>query len=205
MSTMHLMQSSEYLYNKFYRSIGFERREVFEYIKKVYSPKTVLYPGSSIHITPSFYFQHVVYIDNSELSQTFFQNIQETNEIIYQNKIDKNSHYFKFIYKDFTKELLLRENSFDLLISLFSGQQIQYCQKYLKVNGLILATDLFSGLEYMSGSNKYLLIDSFFIRNSKVITEQNRKSKHKSSKLKKTHIGFEYQDNETYFLYKKLY
>ena len=59
-------------YNRFYSALNFERAGLFKLIKDEYGCNTVLYPGCSIHITPSFYFQHVVYVDISEAAKDFF-------------------------------------------------------------------------------------------------------------------------------------
>ena len=63
-------------YDRFYSALNFDRSGLFELIKDEYGCGTVLYPGCSIHITPSFYFQHTVYVDISETAKKFFEDNQ---------------------------------------------------------------------------------------------------------------------------------
>lgn len=189
-------------YNRFYREIGFERAEVFAYLKEHFTCKAVLYPGCSIHITPSFYFEHVVYIDISPLSARFFSENALLAEFIGGNRKYKGRAHYQYLEKDFTKELALREDSFDLLISLFSGRQIEYCTKYLKGGGLILTNSLFSDRESLEADSQFTLISSFRVRKGGVVPVDDRMAKGGHSTLKKESRGFRYRDEEIYYIYK---
>jgi hypothetical protein len=59
-------------YQKLYADINFGRGELFEFIQEKYHPTEVLYPGCSIHITPAFYFPHVVFVDQAPQAVAFF-------------------------------------------------------------------------------------------------------------------------------------
>jgi hypothetical protein len=43
-------------YHNLYTALHFERLGLFRLLAKTYSTETVLYPGSNIHIAPSFFF-----------------------------------------------------------------------------------------------------------------------------------------------------
>lgn len=60
------------VYSKTYCDMNFERRGLFELLCQKFPSEKVIYPGCSIHITPSFYFQHVLYIDRSQAATDFF-------------------------------------------------------------------------------------------------------------------------------------
>jgi len=128
-------------YNRYYSALNFERAGVFELIKREYGCDTVLYPGCSIHITPSFYFQHVVYVDISETAREFFQDNQSVLSIVNSNKKYKQSAYIQFIHSDYTKKLPVRENNYDLLLSLYAGCITESCKKYVKPGGIIVSNN----------------------------------------------------------------
>ena len=62
------------LYNKYYATRDFERLELLQKIAEKYHVEDVLYPGGFVHITPSFVFPHVVYVDSDKQTAKFFKN-----------------------------------------------------------------------------------------------------------------------------------
>lgn len=191
-------------YNQIYKSIGFERRGLFELLNKEFHSKTVLYPGCMIHVTPSFYFNHVVYVDNSELAQEFFAKSVQVSELINQYKVYKEKSYWSFLHKDFQSDLELKPASFDLLMSIFSGKLISYCQRYVKSQGLILTTSLFSDNETAIEDEGFKLISIIRCSNKKYSNDYSLKpAKLNKSRLKAANKGFTYNDNEEYYVYRK--
>lgn len=65
---MNSIQIKQY-YWKFYESIGFERTGLFECLRNEFGDGSVLYPGSSSHISHSLVFSNVIYVDRSEVSE----------------------------------------------------------------------------------------------------------------------------------------
>lgn len=127
------------LYQKYVADHGLERAELFETLKAKFEwATTVLYPGSSAHITPSFYFPHVVYVDKGHLARQFFADPGEVLRMVEATKHYKRSAFIRFLDADFTEPLPLREGSFDLLISLYTGGISRSCSRFLKVGGLLL-------------------------------------------------------------------
>ena len=121
--------------------MNFERAGLFELIKAEYGCNTVLYPRCSIHITPSFYFQHVVYIDINELAKEFFQDHKDIMNFVSSNKKYKQSAYIQFIHSDYTEKLPVRENNYDLLLSIYAGGITESCKKYIKPGGIIVSNN----------------------------------------------------------------
>lgn len=192
-------------YSQFYKSIGFERLGLFELIKDEFNPATVLYPGCSIHVTPSFYFNHVVYVDTSQLSIDFFANKNDVSGIINENKTFPESSYWHFLPKDFQSDLGLRTSSFDLLLSLFSGKLINYCEKYVKFKGFVLTNSLFSDNDSIKNRNDFKLLGLIQCKNFTYhIDYKMKSSKETLSKLRQRDKGFEYIDNENYYVYQKM-
>jgi hypothetical protein len=127
------------LYQKYIIDHGLERAGLFKTLRKRYEgATTVLYPGSSAHITPSFYFPHVVYVDKGHLPRQFFADIGEVLKFVETKKQYQRSAFVRYLDADFTEPLPLREGSFDLLISLYAGGISKPCSRFIKIGGLLL-------------------------------------------------------------------
>ena len=201
-------------YNRFYSALNFDRAGLFELIKDEYGCETVLYPGCSIHITPSFYFQHVVYVDISETAKEFFQDNQNILSIINSNKKYKQSAYIQFIHSDYTKELPVRENNYDLLLAVYAGGITKCCKKYIKPGGIIISNNHHNDAqEALRDSSvrlealirrkgkKYQIENGTGEKMLKTLQEHSMPLKN----MKNSSSGMEYVDNEYYFVFKKTY
>lgn len=102
---------------------------------------TVLYPGSSIHVTPSFFFQHVVYVDRSELARVFFGRAAGVLEVVRARKTYAQAPYVRFIEQDFTLPLPIPDESCDVLLALYAGAISATCARYVRPGGLLLSND----------------------------------------------------------------
>ncbi|NLT96305.1 MAG: class I SAM-dependent methyltransferase [Clostridia bacterium] len=199
-------------YHRFYSALNFDRSGLFRLIKEEYGCDTVLYPGCSIHITPSFYFQHVVYIDISEKAKEFFQDKQNVQSFVNSNKKYKQSAYIQFIHGDYTKELPLREKNYNLLLSIYAGDIIKSCNKNIKPGGIIVSNnhhnDAQDALE-----NSAVRLEALIRRKGKIYQIENLTSEKILKKLKEhgkpqksmrnSSSGLEYVDNEYYFVFRK--
>lgn len=128
------------LYHQFYIARDDERLGLFRLIARHYPVQRVLYPGSYVHVTPSYVFPEVVYLDTDKKARRFFANPQVARII------DEQKHYpqaAKFIFHDADYRLGIPEPeaSFDLLISQFSGFVSLHCRQFLRTGGLLLAND----------------------------------------------------------------
>ena len=201
-------------YNSFYSALDFERAELFESIKDEYGCSTVLYPGCSIHITPSFYFQHVVYVDISETAKEFFQDNQSILSIVNSNKKYKQSAYIQFIHSDYTKELPVRENNYDLLLSIYAGGITESCKKYIKPGGIIVSNNHQNDAQ-QALKDSSIRLEALIHRKSKKYHIENctgekmlealQEHSMPSKSMKNSSSGLKYVDNEYYYLFRKIY
>ncbi len=128
------------LYNHYYIDREFERLNPFQQLEEKYGGTRVLYPGSYVHVTPSFVYPTAVYVDNDPEARQFFAN--PANYAF----VDKRKHYdepasITFHAADYQLGINEPAQSFDLLISQYAGSVSPYCKYYLKVGGLLLAID----------------------------------------------------------------
>jgi len=188
----------------------FERSGLFKVIQQNYHCTTVLYPGSSIHITPSFYFPHVVYIDTNEVAQKFFADSEAVLNFVSSHKKYKQSSFLRFINQDFTNAFPIKENSFDLLIALFAGGISCACKKYLKTGGILLTNNHHNDASEAAHDDEFQLISRVFRKGAvyQICEKKNDvipliNPAAKKVYLKRSNSGLVYTDNEDYFLFKK--
>ena len=187
-------------YNILYKGMNFERLGLFKLIAETYSCKEVLYPGCSVHITPSFVFPHVVYVDRRTEAKRFFDAQGEVLDFVSKNREYKRKPFVQFIYQDYSKPLPLPEGSFDLLLSFFAGMVAPACEKHLRRDGLLLTNQrneansnftLKSTIRFQGG--KYQFVNE---------TDVPKKEAKKKS-LRQSNRGLEYAENESYFVFEK--
>jgi hypothetical protein len=129
------------LYQKYVVDMKMERTGLFDAVNRCYHPQTVLYPGCFVHITPSFYFPHVVYVDRNPDAQKFFYQEQGVLDIIASRCCYHRSPFMRFIAQDYMQPIPIMENSFDLLIALYAPKISTTCKQYLKPNGILLTNN----------------------------------------------------------------
>ncbi len=199
------------LYQNHYAAIRFERQGLFQLVQKQYGCKEALYPGSSVHITPSFYIPHVVYIDISNDAAQFFSNQNAVIEYINQHKKYKRRAFLQFLHQDYTQALPI-QHQFDLLIALFAPQVIHTSTQYIKKNGLVLVHTFQNNLQD-AVNNPELRLESAvqFTKNQYQIIPSNNtgidpflKSRPSKKYLKQHSNSVDYVENEMYFIFKKI-
>ena len=105
------------IYQAYVVAHDLERRALLAALRaRCLSETTVLYPGASVHVTPSFFFQHVVYVDLSDLSRDFFARAQAVLDVVNRHKAYRQRPFIRFVRQDFTADLPVFEGSFDLLL-----------------------------------------------------------------------------------------
>lgn len=130
----------ENLYNKYHVERQDERRNLFEIIKKEFNPRSGLYPGCFVHVTPSFYFQEMYYVDSDTHAARFFKSRYVT-ELITREKLFEGPFSCYFFQQNYTHPLSIPEDSIDLLISQYAGFVGESCKKYLKSGGILAANN----------------------------------------------------------------
>ncbi|WP_445721979.1 hypothetical protein [Flavobacterium sp.] len=166
----------EALYKKYYIDRNFEREEVFTALKEKYAIKSVLYPGSFVHITPSFIFPKTTYIDSDKGALSFFDDMTFINEMAINRKKYQEDTTIQFFGQNYNSPLPLAKESFDLLISHYGGIISQPCKKYLKIGGLLLVNNSHAdaGVAYLD--DNFTLIATINCNRKNKISEENLSS-----------------------------
>ena len=128
------------LYKKYFIEKNDERKELFRIIKNEFNPSTGLYPGSFVHVTPSFFIPKMTYVDTDKRCNNFFNN-KELIQFVSKNKEYKSKTVIKYLNNDFTKTISTETESFELLISLYAGFISMHCKKFLKLNGILVTNN----------------------------------------------------------------
>ena len=164
------------LYRKHYICKDDERLGLFVKLAERYEVKSVLYPGSFVHITPSLVFPRVVYVDSYKKAADFFKD-QAIYDHIQENKLYQEEARTIFHKSDYTSDFGEREGSFDLLISQSAGFISLACKKYLRINGLLLVNNSHGDASMASIDSDYELIAVYHRRNNTYsISERNLKT-----------------------------
>lgn len=128
------------LYKKFFSERDFERIELFKLVNKSFKISRVLYPGSYVHISPSFIFQNVVYVDSDKKAIQFFKS-DLPFELVQDNKVYEENPVIRFHPMDYFQNIPEKKGSFDLLVSQYAGFVSQACKNYLRLGGILLANN----------------------------------------------------------------
>jgi hypothetical protein len=128
------------LYNRYYIKKKDERLGLFKLISERFTIRSGLYPGSFIHITPSFIIPEMVYADMDKRCSNFFSDIK-TAKYVQSKKSYTTEPVFRFHPVDFTRGIPEGKGSFDLLISFYAGFISKFCGKYLKKGGILIANN----------------------------------------------------------------
>lgn len=168
------------LYRQFYVDNNFERDDLFKSLKSRFNINNALYPGSFVHITPSFFISEVAYVDSDPRAKKFFDQKSTVADMISKKKTYATDAVFRFISSDYSRPLDLNEKSYDLLISQYAGFVSQACKKYLRTGGILLANNShgdagmafidddyeFIAVVYVKGGSYYITdrnLESYFI------------------------------------------
>ncbi len=114
-----------------------DRWRLFTAVGEAVDASTVLYPGSYVDIAPSFVFDAVTYVDIDERAPTFFADTGGIREIVAAHNGAANPD-ITFIHADYTTELDLPGEHFDLLVSLYAGFISEHCTYHLRIGGTLL-------------------------------------------------------------------
>lgn len=202
------MNSIPALYQEYFIEKGMERLSLFKNIKLRYNCSKVLYPGSFVHISPSFFFPEVVYLDLDKRCIKFFSDKETLDFVLLKKKYEQNP-IIRFYESSFENDINEQNEYFDLIISQYSGFISKYCTKYLKRNGILLANDSHGDATLAYTSGKYDLIG--IINNNMEIEENelelcfkyNREREIDLEKVLKTMKGPKYKKMYNSYIFKK--
>ena len=189
---MNLRQIEDH-YWKYFGAIEFERLGLFECAKNEFGDGEVLYLGSAAHITASFIFRNVTYLDKSETSRMFFSDPKSVAAFINKRKRYSSSSYLKYIEEDYNKDTAPKQ--YDLVFAIFSPDSIAAASRYVKQGGFIIYLPLPSE-NHKTGLSQGL-INKGHIR---VIKGKYRyfKDHPKSKNKKKDMVGNKFRDIYSY-------
>ena len=154
------------LYQQYFQQRQFERLDLFEIVADRFYVQRALYAGSFVHITPSFVFPDVVYVDNDKQAKQFFGK-PEVFKFIAERKIYPQGSKVTFHFADYRNGFDEPFETFDLLISQYAGFIGQHCKPYLKTGGFLLANNSHGDAGIAAIDDDYRLKAVFSVRNGK--------------------------------------
>ena len=98
---------------------------------------TVLYPGSYVDIAASMVFPSVTYVDMDRRASRFFADTDTITDVIISEGGSPSAE-IRFIHGNYTSDLEVEHDSFDVLVSLYAGFVSEACTHYLRVGGVLL-------------------------------------------------------------------
>ena len=200
------------LYKKYHIDRNDERLGMFIILKEKYKINKALYPGSFVHITPSFVFPKVVYVDTNKPAKDFF-NDPSIHEFVSNKKFYVEEPVISFHHKDYRKDIGETKESFELLISQYAGFISQFCKKYLKIEGILLANSSHGDASMASIDTDYEFIGVLNKRRNKYsFSEKNLDSYFIPKKprkitreyLKKIKRGIGYTKSPSAYLFRRI-
>jgi len=146
-------------YKKYYVDRDYEQVDLFRLMKDKYAIEKVIYPGSYVHISPSFIFTDVVYIDSDTKAIKFFKN-KKPIDFVNKRKEYSSAPKITFHGIDYKKPIDALFNQFDLLISQYAGFISEACKEYLKIGGYLLVNNSHGDAGLASIDEDYQLIST---------------------------------------------
>jgi len=145
------------IYQNYYQNEQYERRGLFRLVKEHYYSTHVLYPGSFVHITPSFFFSTVVYVDIDRQAQRFFAD-PSIHTFIAAKKEYAEATTIRFHATSYMQPFPESRSSFEVLFSQYAGFVSQYCKIYLQEQGLLIANNSHGDASMASIDSDYTLV-----------------------------------------------
>ena len=140
-------------YEQLYAKLQFERSGLFKLVRKLLPIRTVFYPCCSFHITPSFFFETVYYVDKSDAVADFFAKEETVNKIIHSRKEVSKSRW-KFFQLDIAHSLS-DIPEVDLVIALNGGDILKNAIEKARIKGYVLTASEFSGEHFIKNDGRY--------------------------------------------------
>ena len=145
------------LYKTHFKDNDFERLDLFLQLRQKYGIRRALYPGSLVHVTPSFVFPVTTYVDTDKRAKRFFSHPGLVDFIAARKRYNQKAE-FTFHECDYREPLRENFGSYDLLISQYAGFVSKHCKKYLKIGGILLANNSHGDASMASIDKDYALL-----------------------------------------------
>lgn len=117
------------------------RRGLFTALAAWCRPTRVLYPGGFIHVTASFEFCDVTYVDTDRKAKRFFSVPDQVRALVERDKAYREPSRVRFLGESYEGPLDLEDGGFDLLLSLYAGFISKPCKRYLAQGGLLVVNN----------------------------------------------------------------
>ena len=204
--------SAEKLYEKYYAGEK-ARRGLFAALKSWMSPGRVLYPGSFIHLTASFVFPSVVYVDSDHNAKRFFSKMDEVLALIEKNQVYRQKPEVVFHGTSYETDFGEADESCDLLLSLYAGFISKPCKRYLKIGGILAVNNSHGDAGLASIDPDYMIIGAVHGRGDRLrVTEEGLEDYFKPKKdtrvteelLRKLNRGVGYTKTAAAYLFRKV-
>ncbi len=151
-----------------------DRWRLFTAVREAVDATTVLYPGSYVDLAPSFTFESVTYVDIDQRTPKFFADTDGVRDIVADHN-GPASPDITFIHADYTTDLDLPHEHFDLLVSLYAGFVSEHCSHHLRIGGTLLVNASHGDAAMASIDHRYELAG--------IVTSRDGKYKVTSSNL----------------------
>ena len=135
-----MAKSPAQMYREYHIGKSDERLGLFRGLVEHFGVTDALYPGSFVHVTPSFVMPRVVYVDSDRRARAFFEDPRVT-ELVDERREYEDRPSLGFHWADYSEPLDEPDGSFDLLISQYAGFVSRACKRYLRVGGLLVANN----------------------------------------------------------------
>jgi hypothetical protein len=135
-----MAKSPAQMYREHHTDKADERLGLFRGLVEHFGVTDALYPGSFVHVTPSFVIPRVVYVDSDRRAQVFFED-PRVLELVDERREYEARPSIGFHRSDYAEPFDEPDSSFDLLISQYAGFVSRACKRYLKIGGLLVANN----------------------------------------------------------------
>jgi hypothetical protein len=146
-------------YKNYYIDREYEQVDLFRLLKNAYEISRVIYPGSYIHISPSFIFPDVVYIDSDKNAKKIF-NSNELFPLVNKRKEYTEDPKITFLGVSYEDPIEEFHSHFDLLISQYAGFISSACKDYLRIGGYLLVNNSHGDAGLASIDEDYKLVST---------------------------------------------
>jgi hypothetical protein len=200
------------LYNEYFSERDFDRLDLFQLLAEKYGIKSALYPGSSVHITPSFVYPITTYVDTDKRAKSFFDD-SRVRDFVAKRKVYLEDAKISFFPRDYRTAITEIAEGFDLLISQYAGFVSQHCKRYLRIGGVLLANNSHGDASMASIDEAYKLSAVVMGKNGRYrLTEKNLDSYFVPNRpldvtkeyLEKTQKGIGYKKSGSMYVFKRV-
>jgi hypothetical protein len=200
------------LYKEHFVDKDFERLELFQLLREKYGPESAIYPGSFVHVTPSFVFRVTTYIEMDKRAKKFFES-PGLSDFISSRKIYPEAANIHFLAQDYRKVIGGEDEKYELLISQYAGFVSKYCKRYLKIGGILLANNSHGDASIASIDEDFIFVGAVLKNGSKYRVSEKNLSKYFVPKkavevteeyLEKIQKGIGYTKTASSYLFRRI-